>query len=162
MAGGTALYTPGNHCAKLMRYLQGKQVRQTQGLAITVEQVATVTEGGAVRQGAITQDGQGEQVYAIPMLLMGENGRVVVQRVEAKMGEVQKSLPAGAKLVGHMDRSQLIDRTIHTAASNLVEGGVLVIGVLFLFLLNFRTTFITLTARVLRYASSASGPPSEP
>jgi cobalt-zinc-cadmium resistance protein CzcA len=116
------------------------------GVPITVGQVATVTEGGAVRQGAITQDGQGEQVYAIAMLLMGENGRVVVQRVKEKLVQIQKSLPAGTKLVGFMDRAALIDRTVKTATHNLIEGGVLVIVVLFLFLLQLRAGLIVSTA----------------
>jgi heavy metal efflux system protein len=116
------------------------------GVSITVGQVAAVTEGGAVRQGAITQDGQGEQVYAIAMLLMGQNGRIVVQRVKDKLVQIQKSLPAGTKLIGFLDRSQLIDRTIHTVAANLIEGGVLVILVLFFFLLQLRAGLIVSSA----------------
>jgi cobalt-zinc-cadmium resistance protein CzcA len=116
------------------------------GVPITVGQVAAVTEGGAVRQGAITQDGKGEQVYAIAMLLMGENGRIVVERVKDRLVQIQKSLPAGARLVGYFDRSTLIDRTIHTAASNLIEGGALVILVLFLFLLQLRAGLIVSSA----------------
>jgi cobalt-zinc-cadmium resistance protein CzcA len=117
-----------------------------EGVPITVAQVAVVTEGGAVRQGAITRDGKGEQVYGIAMLLLGENGRVVVQRVKDKLIQIQKSLPAGTKLVGFLDRSELIGGTLKTATTNLIEGGILVIVVLFLFLLQFQAGLIVSSA----------------
>ncbi|MCS6776009.1 MAG: CusA/CzcA family heavy metal efflux RND transporter, partial [Chthonomonadaceae bacterium] len=112
------------------------------GVPITVGQVARVTEGGMVRQGAITQDGQGEVVYALNFLLIGENGRIVVERVKDRVREIRKSLPAGTALVGFLDRSELIARTLRTAITNLIEGGLLVIGVLFLFLLQWRAGLI--------------------
>src|SRR5215212_691299 len=117
-----------------------------EGVPITVGQIATVTEGAAVRQGAMTQDGKGEQVYGIAMLLMGQNGRIVVQRVKDKLVQIQKSLPAGTELVGFLDRAALIDRTLQTAVRNLVEGGALVIVVLFLFLLQMRAGLIVSSA----------------
>jgi cobalt-zinc-cadmium resistance protein CzcA len=116
------------------------------GVPITVRQVATITEGGAVRQGAITQDGKGEQVYGIALLLMGENGRVVVERVKDKLVQIRKSLPAGTQLIGFLDRAALINRTIRTAFHNLIEGGALVILVLFLFLLQMRAGLIVSSA----------------
>ncbi|GJQ28081.1 MAG: cation transporter [Phycisphaerae bacterium] len=112
------------------------------GVPITIGQVAVVTEGGAVRQGAITEDGQGEQVYAITMLLVGENGRIVVERVKDKVRQIQKMLPEGTQLMGFLDRAALINRTLQTALRNLVEGGLLVIVVLFLFLLQLRAGLI--------------------
>lgn len=121
-------------------------LKSVDGTPVTVGQVATVAEGGQVRQGAITEDGQGEQVYAITMLLLGENGRVVVQNVKSRLTQIEKSLPEGSKLVGFMDRSELIDRTLATAVRNLVEGGLLVVGLLFLFLLQLRAGLIVSSA----------------
>lgn len=112
------------------------------GIPVLVKDVAEVRTGGGIRQGALTANGQGEAVMGITLLLMGENGRVVVQRVKERLLSIQKTLPAGTKLVGFLDRSELIGRTLHTAVRNLTEGGLLVIGVLFLFLLQLRAGLI--------------------
>ncbi|MCC2671456.1 MAG: czcA, partial [Armatimonadetes bacterium] len=84
------------------------------GTPIFVRDVAEVTTGPATRQGALTADGKGETVAGIAMLLVGENGRVVVQRVKERLRRIEKTLPAGTKLVGFMDRSELIGRTLET------------------------------------------------
>jgi len=113
---------------------------------VTVADVAEVHYAPAVRQGAMTRNGEGEQVYAITLLLMGENGRIVMERVKNQVKAIQKSLPPGAQLNGFLDRSELINRAIHTAVKNLVEGGLLVIVVLFLFLLQLRAGLIVSSA----------------
>lgn len=112
------------------------------GVPIYIRDIANVTTGGAIRQGAVTMNGEGEAVTGITMLLLGENGRVVVERVKDRVEQIQKTLPAGTRLLGFMDRSELIGRTLQTAIKNLVEGGLLVIGVLFLFLLQLRAGLI--------------------
>ena len=116
------------------------------GVPVKIRDVAQVGYGAAVRQGAILRNGDGEQVYAITLLLLGENGRVVVNRVKDKAAEIQKTLPPGLKLNGFLDRSELIGRAIGTAQRNLIEGGVLVIVVLFLFLLQLRAGLIVSSA----------------
>ncbi len=116
------------------------------GVPVKVSDVAQVGFGAAVRQGAITRNGEGEQVYGITLLLLGENGRVVVNRVKDKVAAIQKTLPPGAHLSGFMDRSELIGRSIGTAVRNLVEGGILVIVILFLFLLQVRAGLIVSSA----------------
>lgn len=121
-------------------------VTAERGVPITIGMVADVGYGSTVRQGAITRNGEGEQVYAITLLLLGENGRVVVDRVKERVAEIQKSLPDGVTLNGFLDRSDLIHRTLGTARRNLVEGGLLVIGVLFLFLLQLRAGLIVSSA----------------
>jgi cobalt-zinc-cadmium resistance protein CzcA len=112
------------------------------GTPITLAQVATVREAPAVRYGALTQNGEGEQVYILSLLLIGENGRVVVQRVKDKLLAIEKSLPAGTKLIAHLDRSKLVNGTLRTVLRNLTEGGMLVIVMLFLFLLQLRAGLI--------------------
>ncbi|MFY7952618.1 MAG: efflux RND transporter permease subunit, partial [Armatimonadaceae bacterium] len=93
-------------------------------------------------QGAITGMGKGEQVVAIALLMVGENGRIVVDRVKDKLMSIRKSLPDGSRLAGFQDRSALIERTLRTALQNLAEGGALVVLVLFLFLLQMRAGLI--------------------
>jgi cobalt-zinc-cadmium resistance protein CzcA len=112
------------------------------GTPVLVRDVAEVTTGGGIRQGAVTMNGRGEAVVGITMLLLGENGRVVVGRVKDRLASIQKTLPAGTRLTGFLDRSELIERTLQTAIRNLTEGGLLVVGVLFLFLLQLRAGLI--------------------
>jgi heavy metal efflux system protein len=116
------------------------------GTPIFIKDVAEVAVGPAIPQGAVTMNGKGEAVTGITMLLLGENGRTVVQRVKERVAEIQKTLPAGTRLTGFMDRSELIHRTLRTAITNLVEGGLLVILVLFLFLLQLRAGLIVSSA----------------
>ena len=105
------------------------------GTPITVGNLAQVRFAPMVRQGFATQDGKGEIVLGIAMMLMGENSRTVVDRVKARLDEIQKFLPAGVKIEPFYDRTDLVRRTINTVRRNLVEGGLLVIAVL-LFLLG--------------------------
>jgi len=116
------------------------------GIPVMIRDVAQVKTGGRPRQGAVTKDGKGEAVAGITMLLLGENGRIVVDRVKDRVAEIQKTLPAGTKLIGELDRGELIGRTLGTAIKNLAEGGLLVIGVLFLFLLQLRAGLIVSAA----------------
>jgi cobalt-zinc-cadmium resistance protein CzcA len=112
------------------------------GAPVLVKDVAEVTFGPALRQGTITKDGKGEAVAAIAVMLMGENSRTVTERVKERVAEIQGELPSGVKLVGFLDRTQLVNETLHTAGENLLHGGVLVIVVLFLFLLQMRAGLI--------------------
>ncbi|GJL52966.1 MAG: cation transporter [Nitrospirales bacterium] len=91
-----------------------------------------------VRQGAVTRDGKGEAVTGIVMLLIGENGRVVVNRVKEKLEEIKKTLPDGVSIDPYYDRIDLVKKTIKTVATNLTEGAILVIAVLLLLLGNLR------------------------
>ena len=121
-------------------------LKQVKNVPVTLGQVATIEEGPMLRQGALTQDGQDEEVYAICLLLLGENGYQVVERVKAVLPELSKALPPGSRLEPFLDRSRLIDNTLKTASKNLLEGGVLVIALLFLFLLQLRAGVIVSAA----------------
>jgi heavy metal efflux system protein len=112
------------------------------GVPITLERLAIVEEGDAIRQGAFSEDGQGEQSYCVALLLIGENGRIVMQGVREKLTQIEKTLPAGSKLVGFLNRDILINRTLETATKNLTEGGLLVIIILFAFLLQLQAGLI--------------------
>lgn len=118
----------------------GKIVVKTgkEGVPIFVSDLAEVVSGAEVRQGAVLADGKGEIVAGIVMMLKGENSRTVVERVKERVSQIQKTLPAEAQMVSFYDRSELVERTIHTVESNLVEGAVLVILVLLVVLGNWR------------------------
>lgn len=116
------------------------------GVPVLLGDVADVQFGPGLRQGTITKDGRGEAVAAIAVMLLGENSRTVTQRVKERMAELQDELPPGVRLVGFLDRTVLVNQTLHTAGENLWHGGLLVIGVLFLFLLQLRAGLIVSSA----------------
>ena len=99
-----------------------------------------------VRQGVVTRDGRGEAVLGIVMMLMGENSREVVDRVKAKVAALEGSLPPGVTIDTFYDRTDLVRRTISTVEENLLEGGLLVVAVLFLMLGNLRGGLIVASA----------------
>lgn len=109
-----------------------------EGVPVFVRDVAEVVSGAEVRQGAVLADGKGEIVAGIVMMLKGENSRTVVDRVKERVSQIQKTLPAETQMVPFYDRSELVERTIHTVESNLMEGAALVILVLLVVLGNWR------------------------
>ena len=80
------------------------------------------------------------------MMLIGENARVVVDRVKERLAEIAKTLPAGVEIDTYYDRTELVQKTIRTVQTNLTEGGLLVIAVLLLLLGNLRGGLIVATA----------------
>ena len=128
------------------RDIENIVVSAHQGVPVYVQNIGQVDIGSQIRQGAATKDGQGETVMGIAMLLKGENSRSVAIAVGRKIEEIQKSMPPGVRMNTFLDRSQLVDQTIHTATRNLIEGGIFVMLVLFLFLLQFRAGLIVSSA----------------
>ena len=112
------------------------------GAPVYIRDVATVSLGKELRTGAATKNGQ-EVVLGTVFMLMGENSRTVSQRVAAKMEEVNRTLPAGLEAKTVYDRTTLVDAAINTVKKNLLEGAILVIVILFLFLGNIRAAIIT-------------------
>lgn len=108
------------------------------GAAIYVRDVAEVAFAPMLRQGAVTRDGRGEVVTAAVMMLMGANAGEVASAVKARLADIEASLPEGVTIEAYYDRSELVDRTVRTVATNLIEGGVLVVVVLLLMLGNLR------------------------
>jgi cobalt-zinc-cadmium resistance protein CzcA len=115
------------------------------GVPVYVGDLGEVVTGAALRQGAVTAQGNGEIVAGIAIMLLGENSRAVVQRVRQRIDEIKKTLPKGVNLVPFYDRTELVDRTIHTVRSNLLEGAVLVIVVLVLLLGHWRGALLVAT-----------------
>jgi cobalt-zinc-cadmium resistance protein CzcA len=121
-------------------------VSSHQGTPVYVSSLAEVRRGAQLRQGAATRDGKGETVMGIAMLLKGENSRAVAGRIAERLQQVQKALPAGVKIEPFYDRSTLVNRTVRTATRNLIEGGLVVMAVLFLFLFQIRAGLIVSSA----------------
>ncbi len=115
-----------------------------QGVPLRVGDVAEVVMGTELRTGAATENGR-EVVLGTVFMLLGENSRIVSQAVDKRMAEINKSLPAGVLAQTVYDRTVLIDKAIATVKKNLVEGALLVIAILFLFLGNIRAAIITAT-----------------
>jgi cobalt-zinc-cadmium resistance protein CzcA len=112
------------------------------GIPIKVSEVAQVQMGQALRTGAATMNGQ-ETVLGVALMMSGANSRAVAQAVDAKMQAVQRSLPDGVEIVTVYDRTTLVEKAIYTVQKNLLEGALLVIVILFLFLGNLRAALIT-------------------
>lgn len=117
----------------------------TQGLPVLVRDLAVVRFGAAVRYGALTHaDGKksGEAVGGIVMMLKGENASKVVKTVEDRIAQIRQTLPEGVELEVYLNRSHLVDRAIGTVSKNLIEGALIVIFVLVIFLGNLRAGLI--------------------
>ncbi|CEL30114.1 CusA/CzcA family heavy metal efflux RND transporter [Pseudomonas fluorescens] len=112
------------------------------GTPIRIKNVATVEIGRELRSGAATENGR-EVVLGTVFMLIGENSRTVSQAVAGKLEQINKSLPQGVIAVPVYDRTHLVDKAIATVKKNLIEGAILVIAILFLFLGNIRAALIT-------------------
>jgi len=116
------------------------------GTPIYIRNLGKARFAPMVRQGAVTRDGRGEAVTGIVMMLIGENGRVVVDRVKTKLQQIEKTLPPGVTIEPYYDRTDLVRKTIKTVGTNLTEGALLVVTVLFLLLGNLRAGLIVAAA----------------
>ncbi|MCW8038967.1 MULTISPECIES: CusA/CzcA family heavy metal efflux RND transporter [Acinetobacter] len=122
--------------------IQNISIANKNGYPIRVSDVAKVSIGHDLRTGAATYNGE-ETVLGIAMMMMGENSRTVAQAIDEKVQSIQQSLPKGVVIETVYDRTHLVDRAIQTVQKNLIEGAILVIVILFLFLGNFRAALIT-------------------
>ena len=113
-----------------------------QGVPVTIATVGDVQFGPRLRRGAATKDGKGEVVVGVALMLMGENSRTVTAAAKAKLAAIEPSLPPGTQIKPFYDRSALVDRTIRTVATNLAEGALLVVAVLFLLLGDLRAGLV--------------------
>ncbi|KAB2859762.1 MAG: CusA/CzcA family heavy metal efflux RND transporter [Flavobacteriales bacterium] len=115
---------------------------KNEGTPVRIKDIATVGLGSPKRYGAMTMDGKGEVVGGITLMLKGANSSDAVEKVQERMALIQKSLPKGVEIYPYLDRSVLVGKTINTVLKNLIEGGLIVIFVLVLFLGNFRAGLI--------------------
>lgn len=119
---------------------------RSDGTPIRISDISEVRFSPMLRQGAVTRDGDREAVTGMVMMLMGANSRQVVADVKQKMEVIQATLPAGVYIDTFYDRTELVDKTIHTIAENIGVGVVLVIIMLFLLLGDFRAGLIVAAA----------------
>ena len=133
-----ANFIRGEGLARSIQDIENMLVKNVNGLPITVKDVASVQFGSAVRYGALTQDGEGEVVGGLVMMLKGANSNDVIERVKERMTAIQKSLPEGVKIQPLLDRSKLIAKTTGTVSENLMVGALIVIFVLVFLLGNWR------------------------
>ncbi|MBX3181652.1 MAG: efflux RND transporter permease subunit [Polyangiaceae bacterium] len=116
------------------------------GVPVRVRDVARVHLAPMIRQGAVTRDGGGEAVTAIVLMQIGANSREVTRDVKERLAKIEPALPQGVTIHLLYDRSELVDRTIRTVATNLAEGALFVVAVLFLLLGSIRGGLIVAAA----------------
>lgn len=135
-------YIRGIGTVKSLDDIANITVKTTNGTPIKVGEIAKVQEGHATRFGAVTRNGEGEVVAGIAIMLKGENFQEVSKSVKARIAQIQKSLPEGVVIEPFIDRTNLVDRVEGTIAGNLIEGGLIVIFVLVIFLGNWRAGLV--------------------
>lgn len=133
-----ANFIRGEGLARSLQDIENIVVKNINNLPISIKDVAKVKFGSAVRYGALTQDGEGEVVGGLIMMLKGANSNEVIVNVKDRMEEIQKSLPEGVIIEPLLDRSKLIAKTTGTVTTNLLEGALIVIFVLVFLLGNWR------------------------
>jgi cobalt-zinc-cadmium resistance protein CzcA len=116
------------------------------GTPVRISDVATVEIGNEIRQGAVTKDGQGEVVTGIVLKRINENTEQVINRIKAKVAEINKALPEGVSIVDYYDQGELVNSSVHTVVESLIEGELLVLLILVLLLGDFRSSLITAAA----------------
>ena len=135
----------------------GDVVISTRGsVPVRIRDVAQVAIGGEIRTGSASENGH-EVVVGTALMLIGSNSRTVAAAVDAKIDQVRRTLPAGIELKTVLNRTQLVDATVKTVATNLGEGALLVILVLFVLLGNFRAALITALVIPVAMLMTATG-----
>ena len=126
-------------------------LKERGGVPVYVRDVAEVAMGHAVRQGALVKNGVTESVGGIVLMLAGGNAKAIVGKVKERVAEINDRgmLPGGLKIVPYYDRSELVDAALWTVTKVLIEGVLLVVVVLFLFLGDVRSSLIVVATLVL-------------
>lgn len=135
-------YIRGIGVVKNLEDVANITVKTVNGTPVKVGDVAKVQLGHATRFGAVTRNGEGEVVAGIAIMLKGENFQEVIKNVKERINQIQKSLPEGVVIEPFIDRTNLVDRVEGTIARNLIEGGLIVIFVLVIFLGNWRAGLV--------------------
>jgi cobalt-zinc-cadmium resistance protein CzcA len=126
--------------------IQGIVITAKDGVPIKIGDIGEVQVGHEIRRGAVTADGKGEVVLGLGFMLMGENSHQVTWAMKQKLEDIKTSLPPNVQVEPVYDRTELVDYVIATVKNNLLEAGLLVVAVLFLFLGNLRAAAIVALA----------------
>jgi cobalt-zinc-cadmium resistance protein CzcA len=152
--GWEQLYLRGVGLLRDVSDLEQIVLKAHDGSPVYVRDVADVVIGAEPRQGAVSRDGEGEVVAGMIIMLKGENSKDVVDRVKESIAGIGNTLPEGVRLDVFYDRTSLIEACIDTVVNALLEGGLLVILVLFLFLAELRTALIVVFSLPFTYLVS--------
>lgn len=140
--GPAVLYIRSVGLTKSMSDINKIVVKENNGIPVLISHVADVRLGAAIRYGALTMAGEGEVCGGIVMMLKGGNSSEVIETVKTKIAEIQKTLPEGLKIEPFLDRTKMVNNAIGTVEHNLLEGALIVVLVLVLFLGNLRAGLI--------------------
>lgn len=139
---GNSYFIRGIGMARTLDDIRRIPVKTVDGTPVLVGDVADVRIGSATRFGAVTRNGEGEVVAGITLMLKGENFQEVIKNVKQRIAKIQQSLPEGIVIEPFIDRTQLVSRVTGTITRNLVEGGLIVMFILVLFLGNARAGLV--------------------
>ncbi len=145
-SAGESTLVQGVGMVATMKDIEATVIAAKDGVPVRVSDVARVVEGREIRRGAVTADGKGEAVLGLGFMLMGENSHEVTSKLKARLEEVKKTLPQGVQVATAYDRTSLVDQVLHTVEKNLLEGALLVIAIIFVFLGNLRAGLIVALA----------------
>jgi cobalt-zinc-cadmium resistance protein CzcA len=140
--GPNAYYIRTEGMAASLADLRTMPVKNVRGVPLTLAEVADVREGNALRFGAMYNNKYGEVSGAVVLMLKGANALQVVKNVKQRVEEIKKILPEGVTILPYYDRSKMVDNSISTVKQNLIEGALIVIFVLVLFLGNLRSGLV--------------------
>lgn len=143
--GPTVLFIRTEGLAKNIDDIGSIVVKRVNGIPILVRDLAEVKTGSATRYGALAYNNEGEVAGAVVMMLKGENSNQVIKNIKKKIAQIEKTLPEGVIIDPFLDRTKMVNNAIGTVETNLLEGALIVVFVLVLFLGNFRAGFIVAT-----------------
>ena len=154
--GGEAFLVRADARLKSLEEIENSIIARREGIPVRVRDVASVSNGGDLRTGAATENGE-EVVVGTALMLLGENSRAVAAATGDRLAEIVNTMPPNIKLEVVLDRSKLVNATISTVEKNLTEGALLVIVALFLLLGNFRAALITALVIPVSFVMMAIG-----
>ncbi len=154
--GGEALAVRSDGRIKNIKQIGDIVVAKRSGMVIYLRDIATINIAKQLRSGSASRDGK-EVVLGTVFMRIGENSRIVAQAVDEKMQQINQLLPVGIKAKTVMNRSKLVDKTINTVRTNLIEGALLVMVILFAMLGNFRAALIAALVIPLAMLMTAMG-----
>ncbi|MBL7713613.1 MAG: efflux RND transporter permease subunit, partial [Chitinophagaceae bacterium] len=140
--GPSVLYIRSIGLARNMADINKIVIRENNGVPVLISHVAEVRLGSAIRYGALTMAGEGEVCGGIVMMLKGGNSSEVIHTVKSKIEAIRKTLPEGLVIESFLDRTKMVNHAIGTVERNLLEGALIVVLVLVLFLGNLRAGLI--------------------
>ena len=143
--GPTVLFIRTEGLAKTIEDIEQIVVKRANGIPVLIRDVAEVKFGAATRYGALAYNNDGEVAGAVVMMLKGENSNKVIRNIKEKIKQIETTLPEGVMIDPFLDRTKMVNNAIGTVETNLLEGALIVVFVLVLFLGNFRAGFIVAT-----------------